>query len=128
MSSSVDNTNTGSEPVKNDQPELKKLPHTSFRSKNKKGMVIKTKEDQEKKKCSLYKDDSFYISHWLILGFFIAAIGFGYLIPSNPEFSSPAYQYWSLIIAGLAIAVPGVYQTIKKNRHKKTKKPVSKKN
>lgn len=121
MSDSTDNTNITSESVKSDKH------NTSSRSKNKKAMALKTLEEQRRKNDTLYQND-FYMSPWLILGFFIAAIGFGFLIPTGVQgLSFPAYQTWSVILFGLPIGFFGLYQTIKKNRELKAKKSSTKK-
>ena len=58
-----------------------------------------------------YKKDSFTISPLFLIGAFLAALGFGFLIgPSTDPLSTPPYQSWSLIIIGILIAIPGLIQ------------------
>ena len=113
MSTDNNNQNPIIDESKKDSSTKKQSKSFKSRSKGQKNMQVKTKEDQERKLNPKLKDDSFYFSPILLLGLFITAIGVGYLIPGSGGLDSPAYQTWSIIIAGVAICVPGLYQQIK---------------
>lgn len=113
MSSDNSSQNSPGDNSKQEFSTKKKLKSSKSVAKSQKSMTIKSKEDELKAKKANLDDDSFYFSPILLVGLFIAAIGAGYLIPGSGGLNSPSYQAWSLIIAGLGICVPGLYQQIK---------------
>lgn len=61
-----------------------------------------------------YKDEGFKISPFFLMGAFISALGAGFLInPNSNGLNAPAFEVWSLIIIGIIIAIPGVFQMVR---------------
>ncbi len=91
-----------------------------------KKMTVKTEKDKKAKQNTGSSNDDFFISPFLIIGLFFAALGFGFLLPGVGGFNAPSYQSWSIIIAGLVICIPGVIQTVQKYRKNKKTRTKSK--
>lgn len=111
MSENIDTSNSPSEPIKNEYSKSQ----SSSSNKNTKKISVKTQEDLKKKTILGANDDSFFISPWLILGLFFAALGFGFLLPGVGGPSYPSWEPWSIIFIGLVVSIPGFYTTITKN-------------
>lgn len=77
-------------------------------------MVLKTDNGVQ----PLKKEDEFYFSPILLVGLFITALGAGFLLPGT---NTPAFEIWSMILAGIIVSIAGAVQQIKHYQMKKHK-------